>query len=313
MDREILLVGVSLCVLGVLLIVYVLKNRKIILNEAQSVADLKISRAQSQADMKAEISAKCSQNILEKAEKKQNDILKQAQHRADLILQKSKSRAREVIELAKRKRATVIAETKREQLILIETSQGVLANCEERINELKCADQELQERLKQSKLIIKGITDKSYAYAADIALLSGNDLLSVSNYQDEMLFMKSSLKKLAVNAVVGIESESTDKDIVNLVSISAKADLAGALLLTTVEMLCSRTTVYNGPQSLEKLSESILVTEALVKCIDSRAKINEEFKELLMKRLEAEIHCKKAEQLSEEQPLEFREQLLEEQ
>lgn len=313
MDREIFTLGVSLCVFSIALAVLVFKHYRMIVNKAQSVADLKIARAQSHADMKATISEKCSQKLLENAEKKQNRILKQARRSADIIIKKSKSRALQVIELAKREKAKVIEETMREQQELIASSQSLVDCNEARIDQLKFADQELQARLKKSKAIIEKITNKSCSHMADITVLNTGGIISGSSYDDEVFFINSSLKALAVNAINGVREDENDKDIVKLVSISTKADIAGALLLTTVEMLCSKTTAFNGPQSLEILSGSILATEALVKCIDSRATINEEFKALLIKRLDTEISFKQSAQLNSDHQLGFREQLLEEQ
>ena len=62
----------------------------------------------------------------------------------------------------------------------------------------------------------------------------------------------------------------------------------------------------------KKLAESIIATEALIKCIDSRAYINKGFKELLGERLEIEIHFQKAKQLAKEKQKELREQEREE-
>ena len=185
-------------------------------------------------------------------------------------------------------------------------------NANERVERLTATDKELTARLKQARTIIDDITDKSCAYAADIELLTEDDLLSSQSYQEDRKSVKSQLKKLAINAIDGVKGSNADVNITKFVAISAKADMAGALLLTTVEMLCSKTNANNGHQGLEKLAESIIATEALIKCIDSRAYINKEFKKLLSKRLEIEIHFNKAKQLAKEEQKELREQEREE-
>lgn len=203
-----------------------------------------------------------------------------------------------------------LAEKKKEEL-LTEAEQGVIP-FHERIERLKIADKEITSRLKQSREIIEDITDKSCAHAANIELLTEEDLLSSQSYQEDRKKVKSKLKKLAINAIDGVRGSNSNVNIGKFISISAKADMAGALLLTTVEMLCSKTTANNGHQSLEKLAESIIATEALIKCFDSRANVNEEFRVLLIKRLEIEIHFKKAKQIAKEEQRELREQEREE-
>jgi len=211
-----------------------------------------------------------------------------------------------------KKRESIInsAEKKKKEL-LEEAKKGVIP-FHDRVERLKTADKEITARLKQSREIIEDITDKSCAHAADIELLTEEDLLSSQSYQEDRKEVKSKLKKLAVNAIDGVKGSNSNVNIGKFISISAKADMAGALLLTTVEMLCSKTNANNGHQALEKLSESIIATEALIKCFDSRAKINAEFKILLIKRLEIEIHFKKAKQLAKEEQRELREQEREE-
>jgi len=214
------------------------------------------------------------------------------------------------------KRKSIISEAikegeSRKAHLLDEAEKGVLA-LNERVERLKVADKEITSRLKQSRSIIEDITDKSCAHAADIELLTEEDLLSSQSYQDDRKSVKSQLKRLACEAIDGVKGSNSNVNIGKFVSISAKADMAGALLLTTVEMLCSKANANNGHQALEKLAESIIATEALIKCFDSRASINEEFKQLLIKRLQIEIHFKKAKQLAKEEQREIREQEREE-
>lgn len=233
--------------------------------------------------------------------KKRKSIISTATKEAKSILTSNQSKAQELVKSA---------EKKKEQL-LFEAEQGVIP-FQERIDRLKSTDKEITSRLKQSREIIENITDKSCAHAADIELLTEEDLLSSQSYQEDRKETKVQLKKLAANAIVGVQGANSNVNIGKFIAISAKADMAGALLLTTVEMLCSKTTANNGHQALEKLAESIIATESLIKCFDSRAKINEEFSSLLTKRLEIEIHFKKAKQLAKEEQRELREQEREE-
>jgi hypothetical protein len=214
------------------------------------------------------------------------------------------------------KRKSIIFEATKEgesrKAQLLDEAEKVVTALNERVDRLKVADKEITSRLKQSRSIIEDITDKSCAHAADIELLTEEDLLSSQSYQDDRKSVKSQLKKLACEAIDGVKGSNSNVNIGKFVSISAKADMAGALLLTTVEMLCSKTNANNGHQALEKLAESIIATEALIKCFDSRASINEEFKQLLIKRLQIEIHFKKAKQLAKEEQRVIREQEREE-
>lgn len=198
------------------------------------------------------------------------------------------------------------AEKKRDELIA-EAEQSVIP-FEERIDRLKTADKEITSRLKQSRSILEDITDKSSAHAADIELLTEEDLLSSQSYQEDRKKVKARLKELAINAIDGVKGSNSNVNVGKFISISAKADMAGALLLTTVEMLCTKTNANNGHQALEKMAESIIATETLIKCIDSRATINKEFRTLLMERLKIEIHFKKAKQIAKEEQRELREQ-----
>lgn len=256
-DKNLLIVGIALCIIGLVLIIFIIKRRKSILDKAIKEAGSIISQNRNKAS-----------ELINSAEKKKNELLEEAE-------------------------------------------QGVIP-FQERVERLKVADKEITARLKQSREIIEDITDKSCSHAADIELLTEEDLLSSQSYQEDRKEVKTKLKKLAVNAIDGVKGSNSNVNIGKFVSISAKADMAGALLLTTVEMLCTKTNANNGHQALEKLSESIIATEALIKCVDSRATINEEFKSLLIKRLEIEIHFKKAKQLAKEEQRELREQEREE-
>lgn len=243
---------------------------------------------------------------------KRKSILSKATKSAEIILTKNKNKAEWLIASAEKKKFELITEANiNKKALLLEAEKGVVP-FHERVERLKIADKEITSRLRQSRAIIEDITDKSCSHAADIELLTEEDLLSSNSYQEDRKEIKSRLKALAINAIDGVKGSNSDVNIGKFISISAKADMAGALLLTTVEMLCTKTNANNGHQALEKLAESIIATEALIKCIDSRASINKEFKTLLSKRLEIEINYKKAKQISKEEQRELREQEREE-
>ncbi|OUV22212.1 MAG: hypothetical protein CBC55_05310 [Gammaproteobacteria bacterium TMED95] len=214
---------------------------------------------------------------------------------------KAEQRASDIIENAE-STATRIAEE----------SKIALYAAEARIERLKEADRELRARLKESRALIDDITDRSCQHAADIELLTEDDLLSSKSYVDDRKDVKANLKKVAINAITNVRGHNSDVNVGKFVAISAKADMAGALLLSVVEMLCSKVTPTTGHVAAEKLAETIIATEALVKGIDSRAEIDSEMKSLLMKRLEIEINYKKAKQAAKEEQRELRERQREE-
>lgn len=193
-----------------------------------------------------------------------------------------------------------------------EEAEQMLASAEARVERLKSSDKEIQTRLREARALIEDITDKSCQHAADIELLTEDELMSSQSYRDDRKAIKARLKKLATDAIDNVKGHNSDVNIGKFVAISAKADMAGALLLSVVEMLCSKATANNGHLAAEKLAETIIATEALVKSIDSRARINDEFKSLLMKRLEIELNFKKAKQIAKEEQRELREQQREE-
>jgi len=227
--------------------------------------------------------------------------MKEASMKAESIMAQSKSHATEIVRIAENQKIKILTDAEQE-----------VVPFHERVERLKLADKELVSRLRQSRSIIEDISDKSSAYAADIELLNEDDLLSSQSYQEDRKAVKAELKKLAINAIDGVKGSNSDVNVGKFVAISAKADVIGALLLTTVEMLCSKTNANNGHQALEKLTESIIASAALVKCLDSRATVNETFQGFLVKRLEIEIHFKKAKQLAKEVQRELREQEREE-
>lgn len=251
-------------------------------------------------------------SILSGATKEAEEILSQNKNKATSLVSEATKEAEEILSQNQNEATSLVkyAEQKKKDL-LDEAEKGVIP-FHERIERLKVADEEITSRLKQSRTLIENITDKSCSHAADIELLTEEDLLSSQTYQEDRKEVKANLKKLAVNAIDGVRGSNSNVNIGKFISISAKADMAGALLLTTVEMLCTKTNANNGHQALEKLAESIIATEALIKCIDSRAAINGEFKALLIKRLEIEIHFKKAKQIAKEDQRELREQEREE-
>lgn len=228
------------------------------------------------------------------------------------ILNKANQTAEDIVSAAEINSEDILEKAENRKQLLISEAEGKVKLAEERIDRLKSADKEIQSRLKQARELIEDITDKSCEHAADIELLTEADLLSSQSYQEDRKDVKAHLKKLATDAVDNVRGRNSDVNIGKFVAISAKADMAGALLLSVVEMLCSKVNANNGHQAAEKLAETLIATEALVKSIDSRAEINKRFRELLMKRLEIEINFKKAKQIAKEEQRELREQQREE-
>ncbi|MDO6477373.1 GIY-YIG nuclease family protein [Alteromonas sp. 1_MG-2023] len=224
------------------------------------------------------------------------------------LISNAKSRSSQIIREAKAEKAEIDADINRR----IEEINARESASESRIERLKEADKEIRARLRESRALIDNITDLSCQHAADIELLTEEDLQSSKSYVDDRKAVKSRLKKLATDAIDNVRGHNADVNIGKFVAISAKADMAGALLLSVVEMLCSKVTASSGHLAAEKLAETIIATEALVKAIDSRAEINIELKALLMKRLEIEINYKKAKQIAKEEQRELREQQREE-
>ena len=81
---------------------------------------------------------------------------------------------------------------------LLEEAEQSIKPLHERLERLKVADKEITSRLKQSRAIIEGITDKSCSHAADIELLTEEDFLSSQRYQKDRKEIKAKLKNLAV-------------------------------------------------------------------------------------------------------------------
>ena len=195
---------------------------------------------------------------------------------------------------------------------ILEKAKLKVQKAEERIKRLKAADKEMVARLRKAREILEKMSDRANAYAADIDVITESDLLSSQEYQKDRKTVEKELKQLAQNAIVGVEGRISDVNIEKFVAISAKADMAGALLVTTAEMLCAKTTHNNGQQVIEKLTESIVAVEALIKIFDSRAQLDGIFKKSLLKRLDLEFKYKVAKQLAKEKQRELREQQREE-
>jgi len=222
--------------------------------------------------------------------------------------------------LAYRKRKKILkAAEQQSELILAdamrrgeEEGEKAIQKANERVERLNLADKEIVARLKKARAEIESLTDESSRIAADIELLTEEDLLSSQSYQEDRKKVKAELKKRAVDAIDGVKGGNSNVNIGKFVAISAKADIAGALLLTTCEMLCTKIKASNGHQAMEKMAESIVAVEALVKCIDSRARINARFRELLVERIQLEIHFKTAKEIAREEQRELRAQQREE-
>ena len=247
-------------------------------------------------------------NSITKKRKLYNKLISNAKSRSLNIIRNAKADASQILNAANKRDSEVKQDTGRR----IQEANDREAAAEARIERLKDADKELRARLKESRALIDDITDKSCQHAADIELLSEDELRSSKSYVDDRKEVKARLKKLATDAIDNVRGYNSDVNVGKFVAISAKADMAGALLLSVVEMLCSKVTANSGHLAAEKLAETIIATEALVKSIDSRAEINSEMKALLMKRLEIEINYKKAKQIAKEEQRELREQQREE-
>jgi hypothetical protein len=181
-----------------------------------------------------------------------------------------------------------------------------------RVERLKVADKEIVERLRLVRAELEALTDRSGSLAATVDLVSDADLMGSAVYQADRKRIRSRLSKMATDAFMEAEGHASDVNIGKFVAVSAKADMAGALLLTTVEMLAAKVTSNNGHASLEKLNESVHATEALVNSMDSRATVRPEFVALLAERLVAEINYKKAKEKAKEEQRALREQEREE-
>lgn len=221
-------------------------------------------------------------------------------------------RRKDIIGKAEEKANNLLEETEESASAKIQDANQKVDLAELRVDRLKNTDGELVKRLKATRELLEKITDIGSRTAADIELINEEDLLTSSEYQEDRKQVSAKLKKLACNAIVGAEGHNSDVNIGKFIAISAKADMAGALLLTTVEMLCSKITHSNGVQATEKLETSILATEALIKALDSRATLNGVFRALLMERLHIEINYKRAKQIAKEEQRELREQEKEE-
>ncbi len=326
MDQEVLMAGVALCVVGILIVVFSVGKRRSLLREAEGLkekAEAMVVEAEAEAvqivedaEKKARVaiagSKAESRGVVEEAKEEAARLVESADRKANAAIARSQAESRSIVAKAKVEADRILSDGSGKAKAITEGAKKELDQCNARVERLKTADQEIAARLRESRILLDEITDRGGAIAADIDLLNEEDLLSSQTYQEDRKQVRAELKKLAVNAIDGIRVGGSDVNIGKFVAISTKADMAGALLLTAVEMLCSKTTANNGHQSLEKLAESIVATEALIKCLDSRAFIKPLFRELLVKRLEIEINFKKAKQLAKEQQRELREQEREE-
>ncbi|WP_417598521.1 GIY-YIG nuclease family protein [Oceanospirillum sp.] len=250
--------------------------------------------------------------IISEAERKGEEIVTEAESRSSVLINSARLEAETLVTSSKQEAQSRLAASKREARELIDNANSAVLSCERRQEKLNAANLELRSRLQKSREFLEDITDRCSRIAADVEILNEDDLSTSKSYQEDRKAVQKRLKELAVNAIDGVKGSNSDVNIGNFVAISAKSDMAGALLLTTVDMLCSKVTANNGHQAMEKLTESIVAAEALVKCLDSRSVVNQEFRDLLVKRLEVEINYKKARQLAKEQQAELRAQEREE-
>lgn len=231
---------------------------------------------------------------------------------ADKLMMNRRDLLAKDVELAQQQAGSILEKANAKANAIVSSANERAENAEKRIERLKLNDVEMQDRLRTARNSLGTITDMAGRIAGDIEVVTEEDLLSSQAYQADRKDVMSQLKKLAVDAIVGVDGSRADVNITRYASISAKADIAGALLLTTVEMLSSKVKHNTGEKAIEKLSHAISASEVLVKSIDSRARINPDFKSLLVKRLELEIKYKRAKQLAREQQREIRDQQREE-
>ncbi|TXS88976.1 GIY-YIG nuclease family protein [Parahaliea aestuarii] len=231
--------------------------------------------------------------------------------RAD-ILEEATRKAEAITGNADKSREEIVAAAKARHTELVDEATQKVEAIESRVERLKNAESDLQSRLKEVRARLETMTDIAGEQAASIELIRDSDLLSSQEYQKDRKQIRTRLKKAAQDAVKNVRGYKADVNIGQYVGVSAKSDMAGALLMITTEMLCAKTTANNGHASLDKLHDSIRATGALLKAVDARAELDREFTELLDKRLKIEIDYQRARQLAREKQKEIREQEREE-
>lgn len=231
--------------------------------------------------------------------------------RADLI-RSAKAHGESIKNRAQRDGDKIVQEANDECSKLVQDAKDQLSNIEARIERLKVADVDLQARLKEVRGRLETMTDIAGEQAGSIEIISEDDLLTTQEYQDDRKKVRALLRSAAQDAVKNLRGHRSDVNIGKYVGISAKSDLSGALLLITTEMLCAKTTANNGHASIEKLHDSVRATGALLKAVHSEAELDEDFLELLEKRLRVEINYKRAKQVARDRQRELREQEREE-
>lgn len=211
------------------------------------------------------------------------------------ILEAASAASEKIRNMARNDAAQIVEEAKKQAVVI-----------EARMERLGAAEKELIERLNGIRSRLETMTDVAGEQAASIDFVTEEDLLTSEEYQQDRNRVKSKLKSLATDAVKNVRGINSDVNIGKYVGISAKSDLAGALLLTTTEMLCAKLTANNGHATHEKLREVITATAALLKGFDSRAELSPEFVEALEERLAIEIDLKRAKQVAKDRQRELR-------
>lgn len=250
--------------------------------------------------------------VLIKAINKKKEIIYLSTVNAETINQSASKNAEAIIQIATKNAEKLETEANRSAKNIEDMALTKLKQAEDRIERLKDADIELTERLKQMRAQIELLTDESCRIASDVELINEDDMMSSQEYQQDRKQLKDRILKHAQNAIINVKGYNSNVNIGTFVAISAKADMAGALLLTTVEMLCAKITMNNANQAHVKLKESIVATVALIKAIDSRAEISKEFEALLIERLNVEINFRRAQQIARETQRDIKEQEREE-
>lgn len=185
-------------------------------------------------------------------------------------------------------------------------AQRIVSAAEQRSERLREADKELQARLRETRSRLETMTDIAGEQAGSIEIINEDDLLTSQTYQEDRKRLRAELKTAAQDAVKNLRGHAADVNIGKYIGVSAKSDMAGALLVITAEMICAKVTPNNGHSSLNKMKDSIRAVSALLKAVDSRAELDADFAALLGERVRIEINYKRAKQVARDKQRELR-------
>ena len=239
-------------------------------------------------------------------QKKRAAVIRAGEVQRDAIIRRAQRHAEKVKAEADEAKSKIIADGEIRATNLITEAETRVLYAEYHTEKLKSADVDLQSRLKAVRSRLETLTNIAGEQAGSIEMISEYDLHSSQRYQSERKKIRTMLKKAAIHAVRNVKGYPSDMDIGKHVAISARSDLAGALLLTTTEMLCAKATANNGHASIEKLHDSIRATGALLKAVSSDLALDQGFVSLLEQRLRIEINYKRAKQIARDRQRELR-------